>query len=80
MVNLKKPFPANKKEELIQKVFNNPYDKLRPGVNQVWAEYINKMLRKDPARRPTIEEIIFSPNFQSMAVKMKVNLPLRLNK
>ena len=25
----KKPFPANDKEELIKKVFNNPFDKIR---------------------------------------------------
>ncbi len=29
----KKPFPANDKEELIKKVFNNPYDKIRQGVS-----------------------------------------------
>ena len=29
LICFKKPFPANDKEELIKKVFNNPYDKIR---------------------------------------------------
>ena len=38
------------------------------------------MLKKDPIKRPTIEDIIFSSDFQQMALKLKVNLPLSLNR
>jgi hypothetical protein len=37
------------------------------------------MLAKDPAQRPSLEEIILDDNFQKKA-KQIVNLPLRLNK
>ena len=38
------------------------------------------MLKKDPKKRPQIEEIIMSDEFQKMANKQKINLPLKLNK
>ena len=38
------------------------------------------MLKKDPSKRPSIEEIIMSDDFQNTAQKLKINLPLMLNK
>lgn len=38
------------------------------------------MLKKDPVKRPTVEDIIFCADFQQMALKLKVNLPLVLNR
>ena len=38
------------------------------------------MLKKDPKKRPHIQEIIMSDEFQKMANKQKINIPLKLNK
>lgn len=34
LLNLRKPFPATSKEELINKVYKDPYDKIRQGISQ----------------------------------------------
>ena len=41
---------------------------------------ITKMLKKDPSKRPCIEEIIYSDIFQEKARKNLITLPLKLNK
>ena len=63
MLNLRKPYPASDKQELINKVYNQPFDKMRPGICSSLQNLITQMLKKDPARRPTIEDIIFSNDF-----------------
>lgn len=80
LLHFKKPFPANDKEELIHKVYNQSYQKVRAGVSQAFQHLVNVMLKKDPNKRPSVEEIILSDEFQSMAAKQKINLPLMLNK
>jgi hypothetical protein len=41
---------------------------------------IGKMLRKDPKKRPCIEEIIYSDTFQAKAQQNQISLPIYLNK
>ena len=80
LLHFKKPFPATEKEELIEKVYHQPYNKIRSGISTPFQHLINIMLKKDPSKRPSIEEIIMSDEFQNMALKQKINLPLNLNK
>lgn len=77
---LEYPFPAATQEELEQKVINDP---IRPHPNHVtkdFVDFFSKMLRKDPARRPCCQQIIYSDVFQDMAKKNKVLLPTQYNK
>lgn len=80
LLHFKKPFPASEKEELINKVCNLPYDKIRKDVSRPLHYLISIMLKKDPHKRPSIEEIIMNDDFQNAASKLKINLPLMLNK
>ena len=60
---LKYPFPANELDELEKKVINDKIQRVPNGVNKDFAELFTKMLKKDPTKRPTIEEIIYSDVF-----------------
>ena len=80
LLHFKKPFPATEKEELIYKVCNLPCDKIRNNVSRPLQQLISMMLKKDPSKRPSVEEIIMSDDFQNTAAKLKINLPLMLNK
>jgi len=57
------PFPASNIEELEHKIINERMQKVSINVNSEFQEMINKMLRKDPKKRPCIEELIYSDTF-----------------
>ena len=80
LLHFKKPFPAKDKEELIKKVYNQPHNKIRSGISSSFQHLISIMLKKDPSKRPSVEEIIMSDEFQTVAAKQRINLPLMLNK
>jgi len=61
------PFPASEMEELERKVLTEKIQKHPNHVNSEFVEIFTKLLRKDPAKRPCIEEIIYSNIFQSKA-------------
>ena len=77
---LQYPFPANELDELEKKVLNDKIQRVPNGVNKDFIELFMKMLKKDPSKRPTIEEIIYSDVFQSNTSKHLITLPLILNK
>ena len=60
---LKYPFPATQLEELEKKVLNDKIAPVQNNVNKDFIDLFNKMLKKDPTQRPTIEEIIYSDIF-----------------
>lgn len=78
MLSLKKPFPANDQAELMDKVCNQPFLRIRFGVSKVFKQLVDSMLQKDPKKRPTISDIIVNPDFQNMAKKFEVILPSKL--
>ena len=80
LLHYRKPFPANDKDELIEKVYNKPFSKMRSGISSPLQHLTTIMLKKDPTKRPSIEEIIMSDEFQNMTLKQRINLPLQLNK
>lgn len=59
----KYPYPASDQDELINKVINERPDKFPNHVSKEFQEMINKMLKKDPKKRPCIQEIIYSETF-----------------
>jgi len=59
----KYPFPASNLEELEKKILTEKMQKIPINVNVLFQEMINKMLMKDPNKRPCIEEIIYSETF-----------------
>jgi serine/threonine protein kinase len=63
MCCLKYPYPATELEELEKKILNDKIEKFQNGVNSEFIDLFNKMLKKDTARRPCIEEIIYSDVF-----------------
>ena len=67
-------------EELEKKVINDPVKKHPVEVNRDFVRYFTKMLNKDPAKRPSIEQIIFDDMFQKKAQEFRVTLPLLMNK
>ena len=77
---LKYPFPASELQELEKKILNDKVDRHPNGVKQEFVEIFTKMLKKDPLKRPCIEEIIYSDIFQEKARKNLITLPLKLNK
>jgi|TARA_B110001450_G_C17623737_1_gene482284 serine/threonine protein kinase len=64
MCCFKYPFPAKEMDELEKKVMNDPIQKIPNHVPKEFKEMILKMLKKDAAKRPTIEELIYSDVFQ----------------
>jgi serine/threonine protein kinase len=77
---LKYPFPATELDELEKKVLNDKPDKFPNGVSAEFIDFFNKMLKKDPSKRPCIYEIIYNDVFQQKAEKNLITLPLKLNK
>ena len=69
LLHYRKPFPANDKDELIEKVYNKPFSKMRSGISSPLQHLTTIMLKKDPTKRPSIEEIIMSDEFQNMTLK-----------
>lgn len=63
MCCFKYPFPATEIKELEKKVLEEPYQKIPNHVTKDLVNLIKKMLRKDPSKRPCIEEIIYSDVF-----------------
>jgi serine/threonine protein kinase len=63
MCCLQYPFPATELKELERKVLNDKMQKHPNWVNSEFVELFSKMLKKDPTKRPTIEEIILSDVF-----------------
>jgi NIMA (never in mitosis gene a)-related kinase len=63
MCCLKYPYPATELEELERKILNDKIEKYPNGVNSEFIDLFSKMLKKDTARRPCIEEIIYSDEF-----------------
>ena len=57
------PFPATELEELERKVLCEKIQKHPNWVSSEFVELFTKMMRKDPAKRPTISEVIFSDIF-----------------
>lgn len=80
LLHFQKPFPANEKDELIEKVCNQPPDRIRSSISAPMQHLITIMLNKDPSKRPSVEEIIMTDEFQSNATKLGIDLPLMLNK
>eukprot|EP00350_Pseudokeronopsis_sp_OXSARD2_P008644 CAMPEP_0170563288 /NCGR_PEP_ID=MMETSP0211-20121228/65597_1 /TAXON_ID=311385 /ORGANISM="Pseudokeronopsis sp., Strain OXSARD2" /LENGTH=100 /DNA_ID=CAMNT_0010881343 /DNA_START=867 /DNA_END=1169 /DNA_ORIENTATION=- len=76
----KYPFNAQTIDELQVKVLKEKYAPIPQTVNKQFCEIIQKCLMKKPENRPSIEEIIFSENFQSKAKLFKISLPLEVNK
>jgi serine/threonine protein kinase len=74
------PYNANNEDELMQKVLNEKPTKFPNHVSIQFQEMILKMLKRDPAKRPCIEEIIYSDTFQAKAQQNLITLPLNLNK
>ena len=58
------PFPATELDELEKKVLTENPQKLPNTVSKLFQDIILKMLKKDEAQRPCIEEIIYSDIFQ----------------
>ena len=58
------PFPAEEMDELESKVCNDDIGKPQIGVNPAFVKLFTKMLKKDHTKRPDIEEIIYSNEFQ----------------
>ena len=80
IATLKHPFHSMTKEELKRRVCTEQLSKQKNSLlSEELESLIHKMLSKDPAQRPSLEEIILEDNFQKRA-KAIVNLPLRLNK
>jgi len=50
------------------------------GVTKDFNMIIKQCLQKKPENRPSIEEIIFSEDFQNKAKVNKITLPKHLNK
>lgn len=67
-------------DELEKKVLNDPMQKIPNHVPKEFKDMITKMLRKDAAKRPTIEELIYSDVFQEKATKHHITLPMVMNK
>lgn len=75
MCCLKYPFPANELLELEKKVINDKIDKHPNGVSKDFVDIFTKMLKKDPSKRPCIEEVIYSDVFQEKASKNLIAIP-----
>ena len=61
---LRYPFPADEMLELESKVCNDEVAKPPFGVHPPFVRLFTKMLKKDHTKRPDIEEIIYSNEFQ----------------
>ena len=59
----KYPFPATEIKELERKVLEDPIQKIPNHVTSDLSGLIKKLLRKDPLKRPCIEEVIYSDVF-----------------
>lgn len=78
MLSLKKPFPANDQAELVEKVCNQPYLRIRFGVSKTFKSLVDQMLQKDPKKRPNINDITTNTEFQNMAAQYKKTMPKHL--
>ena len=76
----KYPYDANNIEELEEKVCNQRYNPIPQGVTKDFNMIIKQCLQRKPENRATIDEIIFSEDFQNKAKINKITLPKHLNK
>lgn len=77
---LKYPFPAKEQDELMNKVLNDKPEIFPNHVSKEFQDMIKQMLRKDPSKRPCIQELIYSDTFQNKAQQHLITLPMHLNK
>jgi serine/threonine protein kinase len=63
MANLRHPFEADNEEELIPRVLDEPFDPVEDRVSLDLKLLIGWLLIKDRDERPTIDEIVNSPEF-----------------
>ena len=76
----KYPYDANDIDELKEKVCNQRYNPIPQGVTKDFNMIIKQCLQRKPENRATIDEIIFSEDFQNKAKVNKITLPKHLNK
>jgi len=76
----KYPYDANNIEELQEKVQNQRYNPIPLGVTKDFNLIIKQCLQRKPESRATIDELIFSEDFQNKAKINKITLPKHLNK
>ena len=76
----KYPYDAQNIEELEEKVRSKKYEPIPQGVTKDFNMIIKQCLQKKPENRATIDEIIFSDDFQKKAKINKITLPKHLNK
>ena len=74
------PYEAQNIEELQEKVRSQKYKMIPQGVTKDFNMIIKQCLQKKPENRATIDEIIFSEDFQKKAKVNKITLPIHLNK
>ena len=76
----KYPYDAQDIDELEEKVKTKKYTPIPQGVTKDFNMIIKQCLMKKPENRATIDEIIFSDDFQDKAKVNKITLPRHLNK
>lgn len=74
---LKKPFVAANETELYQKITNDKVAPI-PRLNADLMGLINRLLNKNPSKRPTVRQIIDSDYVRNKAVMLKIELPKRV--
>ena len=80
MCSHKYPYDAANIEELEEKVKKEKYKPIPQGVTKDFNMIIKQCLQKKPENRASIDEIIFSEDFQNKAKINKITLPVHLNK
>ena len=75
MCALKHPFLAKNEIELVKKILNGKYESISRNYSRDLSDLIHMCLTKDPAKRPTIQDIIRLPHFQKKALLLKITLP-----
>jgi len=76
----KYPYDANDIDELQEKVQKERYNPIPQGVTKDFNMIIKQCLQRKQDNRATIDEIIFSEDFQTKAKINKITLPKHLNK
>ena len=80
MCSHKYPYDAANIEELEEKVCTQKYNPIPQGVTKDFNMIIKQCLQRKPENRASIDEIIFSEDFQNKAKVNKITLPKHLNK
>ena len=80
MCSHKYPYDAANIEELEEKVCTQKYNPIPQGVTKDFNMIIKQCLQRKPENRASIDEIIFSEDFQNKAKVNKITLPKHLNR